>query len=316
MHARTWFLALSVAVIAAPIDAAPRRRASRPTQPNPAASVQPPKSAASSRELPRPPAPDPRCPVASTSTTRWLSAAPHRPLWLATRDGVRAATSCCASFAKRGSRWLAVDGRGAVVGEGQVTGGARDEDGCFELDVKLTDGAPGIGLWLERPRGWEGELGDLAPAPDALGKPSRRWVAAPFTPPREALAELSDLVDDLTVRLTVPARCASPDDRLSLSRRTLAFKQSGADGEPLETVAIGGHLLVVATREARGWRVRHVEVAGADRCGPRAYQPIAAIDLDADGAAELVVRHERGDVREHLALAWDATREGMQVVGR
>lgn len=307
MHARSWILALSVAAVATPLDAAPKRRASRP-QP----------SSAAPRELPRSPPLDARCPAASTSTSRWLSSAPHRALWLATRDGVRSAAPCCAAFAKKDSRWLSVDARGAVVGEGRVTGGARDDAGCFELDVQLTDGAPGVGLWLERPRGWDGALGDLAPAPDALGKPSRRWVAAPFTPPRDALAELSDVVDELTVRLTVPARCSSPDDRLPLARRTLAFKQSsgGGDDDGVETVAIGGHVLVVATRERKAWRVRHVEVAGADRCSPRAYQPLAAIDLDADGAAELIARHERAAAPELLALAWDDARGGLRVVGR
>ncbi len=309
MNVRALVLLPLLAATAAPLEAAPRRRASRPAPATAAPS-------ASSRELPRAPQPDARCPASSTATTRWLSSS-RQPWLLATRDGARSAAGCCAAFARKGSSWLSVDARGAVVGEARVTGGARDASGCFELDLQLLLGAPGVGLWVERPRGWDGALGDLAPAPDALGKASRRWVAAPFTPPREALAELSDLVDELTVRLTLPARCAAPDDRLPLARRTLGFKQAGAgDGDAVDTVAIGGHLLVVASREGRGWRVRHVELAGADRCSPRAYLPLAAIDLDADGAAELVVRHERGEERRDLVLAWDDARDGLRIVAR
>lgn len=295
---------LSATAVTSPLAAAPKRRAQRP----PASVASTPSTA--SRDLPKP-VRDAKCPESSSVSLRWMSAEPHQPLLIASRDGVRSAAACCDAFARKGAAWLAVDARGTVVGEGKVTGGERDPSGCFALDVELVSGAAGVGLWVEKPKAWDGDVGDPAPSPDALGKPGKRWTAAAFAPTKEALAELSDLYDDLTIKLTTPrqARCASSDDRLPFAKRALFFQQSADMGDDPEQVAVvGGHVLVVASRERRGWRVRHVDVGGADRCNPRAYRPLAAIDLDADGTAELVVRREDATGRGDVVLAWD--REG------
>lgn len=247
---------------------------------------------------------DPRCPASSATTTRWASA--RGPLALVTREGIRSADACCEAFARDGSTWLAVDALGHAVGEARLSRGAT----CHELSFAKTAGASGVGLFVERVGTEPITFPEAPPAPPS---PNGRvtYVPPAFAPSKEAVLHLNELYDELTVQMTAPpaSPCAQKDDeRLPLAKRSLFFQQAPAahedDPEPL--VVVGGHVLIIASPARKAlWQVEHVEAAGADRCRPRAYRPLAAVDMDADGAAELVVSAELGGAHEEIVLALD-----------
>ncbi len=236
------------------------------------------------------------CPANDGRALRYLARGPAAPLVIATKDGLVEGASCCRSVSHRGLSLLALDAFGHPTGEARVDGGdpLPGRPGCFALETSITAGERGQ-LWVEAPP--KATLEDELPSPRGHRAPS---VAASLS--KEAAASLGDLVDAVTAEAVPQPEVPCPkqaEDRLPLSRRLLAFR--GADG--VTTAVVGGHLLVVATLGKRRWSVAHVEVAGAEQCAPRRYQPLAAFDMDGDGSIEIVARQDGSPTEGTLVLS-------------
>lgn len=75
----------------------------------------------------------------------------------------------------------------------------------------------------------------------------------------------------------------------------LFFRSVDAEGNAHQQCVIGGHLLIIAERQARGsWIATYVDAHGADACLPGFFTPKAVFDMNADGQPEIVVHTDEG----------------------
>lgn len=246
------------------------------------------------------------CPANDGKSLRYLARTPATPLVTATAEGLTPGAACCRTMSHKGLALLALDAHGRPVGEAKVEDGEPTRDGCFALEASITTGQRGQ-LWVEAPP--RASADDELPSPRGKRAPS---VAVALS--KDAQKDLGALVDAITAEaLREPEKpCEkAADERLPLAKRSLVVK--GENGAT--TAVVGGHVLVVATLVKKKWSVAHIELAGADQCAPRRYQPVAAFDMDGDGTIEIVARQD-GDAQGTIVLSPDADAGGRyRVVG-
>lgn len=153
--------------------------------------------------LPERPVEDARCPAG----VRWIATDPHDPFFVVGEDGVtEAGQPCCAPWSRPGSTWLTVGRYGEIAGKATLSGGeGYDVTQCYELSFDVTEGSPGVGLYVSE--GWRPPTTSV------------RWE--PTEPQRQALARF--IVDAEKLLLPSPSdpparSCRRPSSGSSRSR--------------------------------------------------------------------------------------------------
>jgi hypothetical protein len=226
------------------------------------------------------------CPDAPA--TRWIATRTHTPLIVATRGGGarEAGQGCCAAFARTGTRWNAIGRHGEVTGTAIVTGGAgNDISQCYELSLRIIDGSAGVDLYVS-------EQGMVRP------RPSEPWMPSPEQEHGfRRFAQRAELV------LARGVEAAPADASQSLAARTLFFLMRGDDGEPVPHAVVGGSSLFIAALEGGQWTLRYVNTW--IRPWAKAYRPVSIVDVDGDGAPEVIVHRDEQESWDDLVLGLD-----------
>lgn len=231
------------------------------------------------------------CSDRSPGNTRWLDSDPHSPFFVLA-DGVIEGTdrSCCASWAKKGTRWRAVGRYGEVTGVATIAGGAGfDPAQCFELGLKMASGVPGVGILASEQGSWQ------PPARSAAWTPT----TAEMTGLRRQLGVIEAMLD-----LSPGGGPPQPAFREPvLPFEIKADPQHNTKGGRF--VAVGGRAFIVARLDDRGrWKVSHLETSLASSGGP-GFTPLAAFDLDGDGAPELMFHWNNGESWGDTVMRFD-----------
>lgn len=198
------------------------------------------------------------------------------------------AGACCASFARVGATWTAVDALGRTVDELAVV--AQDEDAtCADVAFAPKTGKTGSGIAVR---------GAVSPQPS-------------FAPTLAQRAALSKLVATIE-KERVPARAwACVTMPLPVELRTIAFTIERPGGATERWAVVSGEVLVVARLEDDGtWSpklVRTTVAPGPDGCHPQAYVARAVFDANGDGRPEIFVHEEVGDVSAELVFAFEGS---------
>lgn len=215
---------------------------------------------------------------------------PGTPLAVSDPEGgIRSATqSCCAPWARVGDVYHALDALGRPVGRARITGGeGYDVTACFELTFEVVEGVEGVGLYASS----AGALRSL-PAPAMQAIEAEAAALEAFLADAERLAALP---------LPVERRYQHDEPLPPAAERVIYFGTPAYDAEGRTvtrlTAVAGGRILVIAHLDASGsWILEHIEneLARVDY-GPRfAYRPLAVLDMDGDGAMEVVYHWDEG----------------------
>jgi hypothetical protein len=206
-----------------------------------------------------------------------------------------AGQGCCAPWAEKGSAWAALDAYGQLVGTAQVANCEfYDFTQCYELTLSKVSGSPGVGLYVSTATPWQ------SPA-------SAQWV-----PSRAERAGLAAVVSRLEKAMVPSPKypCGPPSvskTRDPADARALFFRSVDAEGTTHEEAVIGGPLLIIAERQARGsWVAHFVDAQGADACLPRLFAPKAVFDMNGDGSLEIVVHTDEGTFFGDLIYGFEA----------
>jgi hypothetical protein len=217
---------------------------------------------------------------------RWLAHEPVNPLAIVGKNGiVDAGQECCLQFSRLGAKWHAIDAYGQIAGTIAIDGGeGYDVSQCYELSTKVISGNEGVGLYVDT--SWK-------PAKSA------RWI-----PSIERKGKLAATVAMLEGAL-VPTSdwpCDGGEPPLAFDARALFFTTPAEPGSKVERkwAVVGGPILVVARLEDEGkkterWIAHHVNNEAASTCSKRVHMPLAIVDMDGDGQAEIVVHDDLGE---------------------
>lgn len=247
--------------------------------------------------LPRTAVSDRRCLDRKPGSARWLGSNPHVPFFIAVGDDIQpAGSACCAPWAVRGSRWRAIGRYGEVTGVARVRGGeGYDVTQCYELDLAMDSGAPGVGLFVSEKSRWK------------TPTQSARWE-----PTQDALDGLERMVGDLEALLEKPRWESQRESKTpkpsAVRERMLSFAIGpvAERGERVEHfVAVGGRALIIARLDGKeGWKLSHVDLSFA-MDGAESIFPLAAFDVDGDGVPEFIYHWNAGDNWADAILRFD-----------
>ncbi len=248
--------------------------------------------------------------------TRWYGAEPHVPLAsvlrgndgskhietvgtvgqlgaAATRAQEAASKRTCASWARVGSAWSAVDRWGQVAGTRTMKNrDFYDVTGCYETyfpdDAAHNNSSP------------------FAPGRIVLYASTdyRPPLSAEWRPGDAIRKEHAGFVEQLTKAVVDPKSMCKPR-ATPLERRTIFFRVPGdvkdaVEGEPKKerTFAVsGGCALIVAERTGSGaWHSTYLDasLANQNASNDHAYLPFAVFDMNDDGWPEIFVHESEG----------------------
>lgn len=226
---------------------------------------------------------------------RFVGEGPSTPMAVVKNGRIGdAGQACCASWAKVGGRWKALDAHGQIVGDVEVAGAeGYDVTQCYEMGFRTKKGAPGVGVYVQG---------------DYKAPKSPAW--APTDAEKTALAKL---VADLEKAMVPSATydCGDgPKAPLPFAERALFFTMpktvEDAEGKVARWAVVGGPLLVVARLQKDGrWIARHTDAFGTNTCLQRAFRPRAVFDMNGDGRPEIVMHDDYGEAFGDFVLGLD-----------
>lgn len=230
-----------------------------------------------------------RAPLAGPA--RFLGLAPHGPLArVDTRGGKRVVASpedgACTRWGKVGDIWRTLDRLGRVVGRSRVTGMERyDVTGCDELTLEPIEGPAGAGVFV---------VGAYQPlALDA------------WRPAKKAQRALDLLIHARDRKMKEPA--FTPSGVRAPER--LGFETP--DG--VRRMIVGGRALSVLRFERGAW-VREHQADPNEEGGAERFQVVAVLDMDGDGAPEIVVHWDAGDSFNDFTLSLDPAKGSWRLI--
>ena len=213
---------------------------------------------------------------AGMPTTRWLGRAPHVPLaaWEG-RALEYVGDNSCLLWSFRGARWRSVDAWGQFAGRATTVGGeGYDVTRCYELDLAITEGSAGAGIYVNADSPW---------TPPATAR---------FEPTSTQQAQLQQLLaryDALHAERFNVDGARQRDDR-----RVMYFSANDGNGQPRRFAVVGGRSLSIARLDGAEWRFVHQQRSSV-HAGPAAFALVAVFDMDRDGTPEIIVHHNEFD---------------------
>lgn len=224
-------------------------------------------------------------------TIQFLGLEPHGPLAVSERGHLASPDStACRTWGRLGSEWQALDRFGRVVGRAKVEKLNRyDVTDCDELDLERTTGDAGAGLFVR---------GDY----EAL----RVDDYQPTEAERDSLAHLVSRRDATLPQTRRPAADAP------LGKRTLFFRVGSS--EP--TAVVGGRGLTIFRLRGGNWTTEHEIRAqkSDDIVTADVFKVVAVLDMNGDGAVEVVVHESFIDEYADSTLSFDpATKKWRQI---
>jgi hypothetical protein len=181
----------------------------------------------------------------------------------------------CYRWSSRGARWRSVDAWGQFAGRATTVGGeGYDVTNCYELDLAITEGTAGTGLYVSEDSPW-------TPAPSPRVEPTSAQTAA--------LQQMLARYDALHARRFDVDGSPQRDER-----RVMYWGANDGNGQPRTFAVVGGRSLVIARLEGAEWRIVFQQRSSI-HAGPAAFSLIAVFDMDRDGTPEIVVHHDETD---------------------
>jgi len=229
--------------------------------------------------------------AARARETRFLGNRPHGPLAVVRGRGVEEpANGACRTWGKKDEAWRTIGRLGEVVGEATVKALDRyDVTNCDELVMKRSSGKAGAGIFVR---------GDYTPL-----------AIQAWTLDRKTLTELESRVTKRDRGLVRPPAWQPKEKPLALAARTLAFRTP--DGTCWAVV--GGRALSIFRRERGRWIVEHEQRPVKDEAQQRDhFMPIAVLDMDGDGAPEVVFHKD--DLDSYSDTTLSRSKRGWQLV--
>jgi hypothetical protein len=242
----------------------------------------------------------------SLSEALFVASEPRVPLAVVSRAkdglsirsiGLKGSTCGPASkWAKRGSKWIALDAYGQSIGTAVVSGfDTNTETKCKELQFGRKSGKLGEGIYVSADSSW------------AAGK-SFEWS------PEEAEKKGFDtFVRTMETHFTSDG----PDDTKAHTRALFFWtdaagagthKREKGDAKRAHFAVVGGSLLIVARLDNdKVWRIERLIPPGRESSSE--FTPVSVLDMDKDGDAEIVYHAsngwEAGDaVMSQVATGW------------
>jgi hypothetical protein len=212
--------------------------------------------------------------AALAEETRFLGKDPHGPLAIVRGGVVREPPkNACRTWGRLNQTWTALGKLGEVVGKAAVTAFDRyDVTNCDELALSRTSGSMGVEIFVR---------GHYVPLGLAAWKPS--------ADERTALAEQIRRRDAMAAKI---GRSPSKEADLALEKRLLSFLTPQGQ----RYAVVGGRAISILRLEGHRWIEEYVKKPGAKEWMPDAsrFMPVAALDMDGDGAFDIVM-HELED---------------------
>jgi len=200
---------------------------------------------------------------------RFLGLEPHGPLAVARKGALDSPkSSACRTWAPLGSVWTSLDELGQVVGKARVTYLDRyDVTNCDELSLETTKGKDGAGIFVKG-----------AYTPLAL---------VPWKPPAKAQ---KSLLHHIAKERDPKLPKASEKGRdLPIAERALMFETPSGE----QYAIVGGRGISILRWTGQSWQSELEYAPKKSEVGfPDMFKPIAVLDMNGDGAFE-VVMHER-----------------------
>lgn len=215
-------------------------------------------------------------------TARFLGLEPHGPLArVDTRGGRRQVASpeegACTRWGRLGDTWRTLDRLGQPVGRARVTGMERyDVTNCDELELKPIDGPAGAGVFVS---------GAYEPLAIHAWKPAKKA--------RRALDRLIRARDRKMKKPAFTPSGVHAPERLAIET---------PDG--VRRMIVGGRALTVLRLDGGAW-VREHQAEPNEVGGAELFQVVAVLDMDGDGAPEVVVHWDAGDSFNDFTLSLD-----------
>ncbi len=204
-----------------------------------------------------------------SAEVRFLGQDPHGPLAVARKGAVETPKSnACRTWAPMDSLWMSLDKLGQVVGQARVTGLDRyDVTNCDELYLETARGKEGAGIFVKG-----------AYTPLAL---------MPWKPTQKVQKSLQRHI--AMVRDPKLPKASEKGRDLPLVKRALMFETPSGQ----QYAIVGGRGISILRWTGERWQSELEHAPKKNEVAfPDMFLPIAVLDMNGDGAFEVVV-HER-----------------------
>jgi hypothetical protein len=223
------------------------------------------------------------------SETLFVASEPRVPLASVSRAkdgmsirsvGLRGSTCGPSSkWAKRGSKWIALDAYGQAIGTALVSGfDTNSETKCRELQFGRKSGKLGEGIYVSADSNW------------AAGK-SFEW-----SPSDTERASFDAFVHTMETHFTREGADGTKAHSRALffsTGGTATDKRDKGDGKRAHRAVVGGSLLIVARLDSdKVWRIERLIPPGKESSSE--FTPVGVLDMDKDGDAEIVYHASNG----------------------
>lgn len=229
----------------------------------------------------------------ATSEALFVASEPRVPLATVTqaKDGMSIRSvglkgSTCgpsSKWAKRGSKWIALDAYGQPIGTAQVSGfDTNGETKCRELQFGRKSGKLGEGIYVSADSNWAASKSFEWSPDDAEKKSFDAFVQTMET------HFTKDGADDAKAHSRAlffsTGEAAAKDDK---------DKASEGVSKRSRRAVVGGNLLIVARLDSdKVWRIERLIPPGKESSSE--FTPVGVLDMDKDGDAEIVYHASNG----------------------
>ncbi len=232
------------------------------------------------------------------SEALFVASEPRVPLATVTqaRDGMSIRSvglkgSTCgpsSKWAKRGSKWIALDAYGQPIGTALVSGfDTNGETKCRELQFGRKSGKLGEGIYVSADSNWAASKSFEWSPDDAEKKSFDAFVHTMET------HFTKDGADDAKAHSRALFFTTHDADAKSENKPARQEEQEKPTNKRTHRAVVGGNLLIVARLDSdKVWRIERLIPPGKESSSE--FTPVGVLDMDKDGDAEIVYHASNG----------------------